>query len=216
MATPTGGRRTLIADAVISVLAARGSRGLTHRAVDEAAGLPIGSTSYYFRSRAELLTAATPRLAELDAAPLEEDGDPSELIARVFADSLHGRGRERTLARYELVLEGARRPEIRRALAGGTTRLLQHIAALFPSLPPAEAEIRARDVLALIDGLLLANVTAPESERRSPAELADAVARAFDRQLTADEIGLPSHDHVDNPHHAAPTRRLQGDLSPTT
>ena len=41
-------RRALIADAAISTLARDGMRGLTHRAVDRAAGLPEGSASYYF------------------------------------------------------------------------------------------------------------------------------------------------------------------------
>jgi len=59
--SPAAERRERIADAVISVLAERGSRGLTHRAVDEVAGLPTDSTSYYFRTRAELLAAAVPR-----------------------------------------------------------------------------------------------------------------------------------------------------------
>lgn len=50
-------RRIEIADAALAVLAAEGSRGLTHRAVDEAAGLPSGSTSNHFRTRSALLEA---------------------------------------------------------------------------------------------------------------------------------------------------------------
>ena len=48
-------RRTEILDAALRVLAEHGMRGLTHRAVDEAAGIPPGSTSYYFRSRSALV-----------------------------------------------------------------------------------------------------------------------------------------------------------------
>jgi hypothetical protein len=44
-------RRALIADTAISTLARDGMRGLTHRAVDRAAGLPEGSASYHFRTR---------------------------------------------------------------------------------------------------------------------------------------------------------------------
>lgn len=184
---PVEDRRRRIADAVITVLAARGSRGLTHRAVDEVAGLPTGSTSYYFRSRAELLAAAVPRLAELDAAVLEDDdGDPLQHLVRTLTDALQGAGRRRTLARYELVLEAARRPEIHRELATGTVRMLERMAALFPSSPPERARIRARDLLAFIDGLLLANVTSPEEKRQSPAELADALARALGTEVSRD------------------------------
>ncbi|HEY1174567.1 MAG TPA: TetR family transcriptional regulator, partial [Phytomonospora sp.] len=55
------GRRGLVADAAIALLADKGTRGLTHRAVDEQAGLPQGSTSYYFRSREALLKGALDR-----------------------------------------------------------------------------------------------------------------------------------------------------------
>jgi hypothetical protein len=45
-----------------------GLRRLTHRAVDQAAGLPPGTTSNYARTRAALLTLTLTRIAELDAA----------------------------------------------------------------------------------------------------------------------------------------------------
>ena len=51
-------RKTLIADAAIDLLGEVGARGLTHRAVDTQAGLPAGSTSFYCRSRLDLLTLA--------------------------------------------------------------------------------------------------------------------------------------------------------------
>ncbi len=173
-------RRTRIADAVITVLAEQGSRGLTHRAVDQAAGLPIGSTSYYFRSRAELLAAAVPRLAELDAATLDRAGQRRQGLAQILSDSLRGAGRRRTLARYELVLEAARRPAIGRSLAEGTERMLERLAGLFPSSPPDEAEVRARDLLAFIDGLMLANVTGAGKRRPSASQLEETLHRVFD------------------------------------
>ena len=43
-------RRQLIARTALHVLATAGARGLTHRAVDTAAAVPAGSTSYYFRT----------------------------------------------------------------------------------------------------------------------------------------------------------------------
>ncbi|MCX4637164.1 TetR/AcrR family transcriptional regulator [Streptomyces platensis] len=63
-------RNELIADAALTLLAERGMRGLTHRAVDEQAGLPQGSTSNVARTRAALLEAAVRRLAEREAAVL--------------------------------------------------------------------------------------------------------------------------------------------------
>ncbi|HLL33473.1 MAG TPA: TetR/AcrR family transcriptional regulator, partial [Streptomyces sp.] len=48
-------RADLVADTALALLAERGMRGLTHRAVDEAAGLPQGSTSNVARTRQALL-----------------------------------------------------------------------------------------------------------------------------------------------------------------
>ncbi|MEV7404767.1 TetR family transcriptional regulator [Streptomyces sp. NPDC091267] len=79
MATRTTGssRADLIADAALALLAERGMRGLTHRAVDERAGLPQGSTSNYARTRQSLLEATVRRLAEREARVLA----PGELPA---------------------------------------------------------------------------------------------------------------------------------------
>src|SRR5258708_36489485 len=63
-------RRAEIADAAIATLARDGMRGLTHRAVDRAAGLPEGSASYYFRTRQALLQATVERLAELTSTDM--------------------------------------------------------------------------------------------------------------------------------------------------
>lgn len=69
--TAAGSSRTaLITDAALALLAERGMRGLTHRAVDERAGLPQGSTSNYARTRQSLLEATVRRLAEREARVL--------------------------------------------------------------------------------------------------------------------------------------------------
>lgn len=119
-----GTRLTLIADTAIRLLAERGMRGLTHRAVDEAAGLPQGSTSNHARTRAALLKAAVRRLTVLEGAVLSPEemkdatrrpGGPGPL-AELLAAALHRhltRNRTLLVARYELALEATRRPELR-------------------------------------------------------------------------------------------------------
>ncbi|MGW6572398.1 TetR/AcrR family transcriptional regulator [Streptomyces sp. NPDC054945] len=72
---PAADRRTLIADTAIDLVATSGLRGLTHRAVDGSAGLPAGSTSYYFRTRTALIGACYARLAELDLGDVGDFGD---------------------------------------------------------------------------------------------------------------------------------------------
>ncbi|MFI7355303.1 TetR/AcrR family transcriptional regulator [Streptomyces avidinii] len=86
----TADRRTLIADTAIDLVAAAGLRGLTHRAVDGAAGLPAGSTSYYFRTRTALIGACYGRLAELDLGDVGDLGDLGDLVGGLGG----GRGRD--------------------------------------------------------------------------------------------------------------------------
>src|ERR1700761_2889176 len=71
-------RADRVADAALALLAERGTRGLTHRAVDEAAGLPQGSTSNIARTRRALLELAVRRLADREARvlALHEMPDP--------------------------------------------------------------------------------------------------------------------------------------------
>src|SRR6266542_2374093 len=113
-------RQTDIADAAIATLARDGMRGLTHRAVDRTAGLPEGSTSYYFRTRQALLQAAIERLAEVDASEIpalpHDDPDALAHAAAELVERWLTTGRERQLARYELALEATRRPHLREVL----------------------------------------------------------------------------------------------------
>ena len=64
---PTERRRELC-DAAIQFLADDGAKGLSHLKVDRKAGVPDGTTSFYFRTRSALLRAVAERLAELDLA----------------------------------------------------------------------------------------------------------------------------------------------------
>ena len=74
MPTDPRDRRALLADAAIDLLAEEGMRALTHRAVDARAGLPLGTTSAYFRTRQALLTAVVKRLSDLDREDLRRRG----------------------------------------------------------------------------------------------------------------------------------------------
>lgn len=184
-------RRTVLADAGISTLAHAGSRGLTHRAVDRTAGVPEGSTSYYFRTRLDLLRAIVARLSDLDAAsiPAVAHGTAEE-FADGFAAAVHGLligGRERQLARYELALEGTRRPELRVALAAGTAPLRARLAEQLAGLGVPDPVGRARDMLTLLDGLLFGRLTGGDG---APPPR-DEVAHQIRRILRAVGVPLP-------------------------
>jgi DNA-binding transcriptional regulator YbjK len=123
--TPDGQRRRReLCDAAIQLLADRGAKGLSHPQVDRRAGVPDGSTSYYFRTRDALVHAVAERVAELDLADLlsvtEVDLNAStssqaaaaSKLATVVMKSLTGEGLTRTRARIELLLQAARDPAI--------------------------------------------------------------------------------------------------------
>src|SRR6185312_13757698 len=105
-------RRRLLADAGLAVLAREGSRGLTHRAIDEEADVPVGTASNYFRSRDALIAGLVDRIGERLAPEPEVlqrlAAEPSgsgffadylrDIVRRLTAE------REVTLAMYELRL----------------------------------------------------------------------------------------------------------------
>ncbi|WP_338700346.1 TetR family transcriptional regulator [Streptomyces sp. Q6] len=117
-------RRAALVDAAVEVLAAEGARGLTFRAVDTAAGVPIGTSSNYFASRDDLLRqidgwlhqrlAPKPEIIEkLLARPRDRalvTAFMHDLMSRVQGD------RTGFLALLEMRLEAGRRPELRASL----------------------------------------------------------------------------------------------------
>ncbi|MBW5484605.1 TetR/AcrR family transcriptional regulator [Streptomyces bambusae] len=158
-------RRTVLADAAIEVLAEAGMRGLTHRAVDRAAGLPNGTTSAYFRTRAALLTALVRRLvardqAELQAAgeaapPLRTADELTDGFAALTRQRLTGEGRRRSLARYACAVESVRDPELREILVPRDNAGRDAVRAFLAAHGVADPDTRTHTLLACVDGLVL-------------------------------------------------------------
>ncbi|MCB5165455.1 TetR family transcriptional regulator [Streptomyces bambusae] len=194
-------RRTLIADTAIALVAAAGLRGLTHRAVDSAAALPAGSTSYYFRTRTALIGACYRRLAELDLADAEDDGGAlagpggpagppdRDAVAAALAAMLHRwltTGRARQLARYELSLEAARTPELEADLHEAGRAARSRAADLLGALGATDPRASAELLVAWADGLLydrLAGALARSRPAPDRAELAAVCRRMLDAAL---------------------------------
>ncbi|WP_425556363.1 TetR/AcrR family transcriptional regulator, partial [Kitasatospora nipponensis] len=114
-------RRNLLRDAAIEVLASAGGRGLTHRAVDAAAEVPVGTAKNYFPTREALLRAAAERCVEQYgqvAAQMTAAGpgpcDREELVGLLggLLENVAGPGRPRMLAYFELRSEAARDPQL--------------------------------------------------------------------------------------------------------
>ncbi|MFI2781447.1 TetR/AcrR family transcriptional regulator [Streptomyces sp. ALB3] len=167
-APPGGGpsarsRADLIADAALALLAERGMRGLTHRAVDERAGLPQGSTSNHARTRQALLEASVRRLAELEArvlvpGDLLTTSDPARVaagLARALHRYLTG-STELLVCRYELALEATRRPGLRAFYDDAGGRFRDPLVAVMAGAGSADPERHALSVVAWVEGMMFA------------------------------------------------------------
>ena len=93
-------------------MAIDGAKGLSHPKVDRRADVPNGSTSFYFRTRSALLQAAAQRLAELDLADLMSVADGTTALATMVMLSGEEPRLTRTKARFELLLQANRDPEL--------------------------------------------------------------------------------------------------------
>lgn len=164
--TPRAARSDLVADTALALLAERGMRGLTHRAVDETAGLPQGSTSNLARTRQALLELAVRRLADREARvlALEELPDPHgglDSLVDALALATHRaltRNRELTLARYELALEATRRPELRTYFDATGARFRDQLTTLVTAMGSTDPTRHVLSLVAWADGLMFSCV----------------------------------------------------------
>jgi DNA-binding transcriptional regulator YbjK len=182
-------RRSDILDGALGVLAAQGMRGLTHRAVDAAAGLPAGSTSYYFRSRSALVEGCVARLLELDLlveAPVVGQAPPDvDALAGALAAvgvAMATDQRHRTLARYELSLAAARDPQLRAELVRGGDTIRRSAVGVLRALGATDPAAAAEELAATLDGLVF---TALVRGPHDPAELAGWLRPPLARTLRA-------------------------------
>lgn len=175
-------RKTLIADAAIALLGSVGARGLTHRAVDAEAGLPAGSTSFYCRSRLDLLRLALRRHAALDLADLQADGarlaqptwsraDLLALVAHRVREWLAPAQRARLVARFELFLMASREPELAGIVRELRAQFLLATQAALTRAGVSQPEVRARLLAQFVDGHLLEAVGADGVQPLDAAQL---------------------------------------------
>ncbi|WP_112248505.1 TetR/AcrR family transcriptional regulator [Kribbella monticola] len=184
--TPLGeDRQAAIADAAIHLVATRGLRGLTHRAVDAETGLPPGSTSYYLRTRNALLTACVNRMLARDltaTSPPPGDTPLQELLAEMVIGIAKARADD-LAARYELSLEARRQPDLQEAIVQGGRQLRDGLAHMLTALGIPDAAEVAWPVAAMMDGLLYDRLAGAGSTM-STAAYEHAVRRTLSALLT--------------------------------
>ena len=146
-----GQRRPAIARAALEILGLHGSRGLTHRAIDLHLGLPMGTTSAYFRRREDLVGAAIRALFKSDnerfmtsiGELLARDEEITlETVVQFFVGSLRNvrdnLPEHIRLARYECFLLARRDDELKHLLKAQFDAREMRDAELFARLGAAD------------------------------------------------------------------------------
>jgi len=147
-------RRQRIIDAAIRVVGEKGLAGLTHRTVAAEADVPLGSTTYHFKTLDDLMVAALCQADEGFAKAIASRGgltDPSAdlsvELAGLLGDWLSG-DRTGVELEYELYLAALRRPALRPVVA-------EQMAELADRLARRTDPVTARALVALMDGICL-------------------------------------------------------------
>lgn len=146
-------RRQRILDATRTLIPRYGLAGITHRRVAAAAGVPVGSTTYYFADLADLTAAALAETATATrealagwAERLATGTDLPATLAALTADYLDRP--EQMLTLNELYLAAARHPELR-------TLARVWFDGLVDILTPHTGRPAARAIAMYLDGVLL-------------------------------------------------------------
>jgi DNA-binding transcriptional regulator YbjK len=199
-------RRRDLCDAAILLLGTNGARAVTHRKVDQEAGVPDGTTSFYFRTRSALFQAVAERVTELDLDDLtavsqtevhESPSEPSKLAQIVFG-SAEGAGLTRTKARYELALMAVRDAEMTQTLQQSTARFMQlgrdAVRTLQPSDPAPSEELLEHQTIAammFINGVMF-GIARGDHPIESPEQL-DRYLTGVVRGILLPPITPPAH-----------------------
>ncbi|WP_432180470.1 TetR/AcrR family transcriptional regulator, partial [Streptomyces sp. NBC_00063] len=169
------GRRDRILDAALDVIAEHGAIKVTFRKIADAAGVPLGSLTYYFDDMQHLLTDAFTRLAEsvstrygllLEAAHTPEAAQ--DAIVEIICGKVWGTERNLLLS-YELYAFATRHPELREVMRSWMQASRDSLSRHFDPLT-------ARALDALVEGLSIHNsVDAQPTDRADVAAIVDGI-----------------------------------------
>jgi DNA-binding transcriptional regulator YbjK len=183
-------RRLLLLQTTLRLIADDGIDAVTHRSVAEAAGVSLGSTTYWFASRQDMLRQALEYFARLEIEGLHERLAPirgrrlsQRRLVDVFTELLLpqlGSERSRTVAQYAFMQEAARRPELEEVCREWSQAWEDELAELFASLGTPSPRLEATMFLAMLDGLLLGQLAAPDGDVEN-AVLRPALKAWFER-----------------------------------
>jgi DNA-binding transcriptional regulator YbjK len=175
-----------ILDAALRLVGEEGTSALTHRRVAESAGVSLSATTYYFRSKVQILEQALFLAAERELTELSvvhDLFDPATMtleewasrLARVLAAETMGKRRVMLLAQFEMDLYAARHPRLRAAVRELNARYAALIEPVLVRLGARETTQSAKLFVAAVTGLLLEQAACPVPDF-ADAVLAPAIA----------------------------------------
>lgn len=173
-------RRTDLLDSAIDVVGTDGIRALTHRRVDEQAGVALGSTSNVFRTRRALLEGVLDRLLDVDRTVIAsitgtELPDTVDALAEALTAYLgHAGGFEsvRTRARFAVFAESAGDATLTEAIEVRRRDLVAVISESLTTIGATNPTTAARSLTDQLDGALLHTIT---GQTLDPGVFRDAI-----------------------------------------
>lgn len=165
-------------EAAAELLIEGGFDAVRHRAVAERAGLPLASTTYYFDSLDELITAAVEFHGRAELVSCRERltaiGRPvdDEVLVEFVLDLLVGQDvtdTETMLLRYERLVATGRRPYLRPLMLVLSRELHELIADIFARSGRDIAPDRIEELIALVDGSVVNSFIELKSDPRGVA-----------------------------------------------
>jgi AcrR family transcriptional regulator len=165
-------RRQRLLEEAVRLVSESGLASVTHRNVEQAAGAPHGSVTYWFGSREGLISAlidwlcdeserqaraiATPVQQQLAAGQaLDIDAIATALSAWMDGTAFH------QLARMELELQGAREPAHAERMTQAAQVFWDMCAAIARGLGSEDPDRDGRAMAVMLDGLLLDRLAHP-------------------------------------------------------
>ncbi|MEV6712380.1 TetR family transcriptional regulator [Lentzea sp. NPDC051208] len=178
-ATPKGERRRqALVEAASGLFSEGGFDAVRHRAVAERAGLPLASTTYYFDSLDELITAAVELHGRSELASFRQrlssipEKMTDDVLVEFMLDLLVGEDAtdiEAVLLRYERLVATGRRPYLRPLMRSLSTELRELVADVFARAGRDIDGDRVEELIALVDGSVVNSFIELKSDPRGVA-----------------------------------------------
>jgi DNA-binding transcriptional regulator YbjK len=174
---PRGARRLELLDATLRVVARDGPNAASHRAVAAEAGVPLGSTTYYFSSREEMLQEALRHAASNEVARIRArveslashtpaSVDWTAVLITWVLDQLRPGRVPLVVARFRLQLEAVQSDELRAVYAEWTGAALDLARTILEAAGSSDPHADAPVLVAALDGLALNQLLLSEGRTR--------------------------------------------------